>query len=608
MAAKLACVQDDETDRHCDWNSTPLPATAGEVPVASSAEDEPTEPWSSDSAPVGLLPSKDSSEQALLEWLLRHIRSDMQYAFDQQTDRVSRVLETKMGRFELAVQMHLSRQEARLHATPMESQEARLHANPMESPPAVTQCESQGTKPSRRTLQAKQSSKRIPEDRNSAAVPRDSVERCISERNSRMRRSKSGVAFRPAVEKAINGLKPDDNSETPVNFGYQIVQGKCFSLMSAFVIGLNAVYIGFQVDTNVRGQVDRARGNDFDSPDWFVPDTIFCVVFSIELVLRISFSGRHFLKGPEGRWNIFDTALVIVNIVELSLQGLLNASILRSFRMVRLVRILTVFRKVPMLRQLQTMMVAIGNTIPVLIPALSLFLYLMYMAAIVIAQGVEQLLVGKSTADRHIELLILTFGSVSAGLETCFVSILGGIDWYDLLVALRQAGLLYALVFTVYVSFVMLAAMNIVTGIFVDTARGLAEVDRDLSAELEMEREMQAVRELIYIFEETSANTDAKLELSDFKAHFENDRNRALLRSIGLDITNLKEAFHLIDRDGEGRLAITDFVEGCMRLRGTAKTVDLQSVRLSLDTALSCLEELLQLDLAPARSIEASGG
>merc|ERR1719383_1655236 len=148
--------------------------------------------------------------------------------------------------------------------------------------------------------------------------------------------------------------------------------GYRFQSMVASIIILNAVFIGITSDMAMqRATSSFANQNagthaDVQGPLWSVVcDFIFNFVFIAELVLRIVILDTRFLLGADWKWNLFDSCLVLLSIIEMMLSGIgYTTNFMRVLRVVRVTRSLRMIRLVRfthLVRKLRLMTVAIVN-------------------------------------------------------------------------------------------------------------------------------------------------------------------------------------------------------------------------------------------------------
>merc|ERR1719261_180978 len=62
------------------------------------------------------------------------------------------------------------------------------------------------------------------------------------------------------------------------------------------------------------------------------------------------------------------------------------------------------------------------------------------------------------------------FGTLPRSVYTCFKSILGGMDWENAAWALSDVGGFFVVMFIVMVTFVYLAVLNVISGLFLQTS------------------------------------------------------------------------------------------------------------------------------------------
>lgn len=161
-----------------------------------------------------------------------------------------------------------------------------------------------------------------------------------------------------------------------------------------------------------------------------------------------------------------------------------------------------------------------------------------------------------------------------------FMAITGGDDWWNLVRPLLEISEVYAVLFVLYISLMVLGVMNIITGIFVESATELSRLDRDLVTQAEQERMALYVKELRKLFMELDTNRDGTITLQEFESFAARADVQAYFSVLELDITKAAQVFRLLDLDGSHELELDEFVMGCMRLKGMAKGIDLETLML----------------------------
>merc|ERR1719329_440257 len=166
------------------------------------------------------------------------------------------------------------------------------------------------------------------------------------------------------------------------------------------------------------------------------------------------------------------------------------------------------------------------------------------------------------------------YGTLSKCILTLFMAISGGADWQDLMRPLAAVHDGYRFIFVAYIFFVVFGVLNVVTGAFVDNFSLVSQRDRDVVIEEEMRREQNYVQDMKHIFEGADKDSSGHLSLEEFETHLQDSRVNAFFNTLELDTSQARMLFILLDIDGTNEVGIDEFVTGCMRLKGDAKSID----------------------------------
>lgn len=96
---------------------------------------------------------------------------------------------------------------------------------------------------------------------------------------------------------------------------FSFVHSDWFGMVSAVTILLNSAYIGIQGNAQVQWELKKVTGQVIGEGDWFAGDPLigdlaFCIIFTVELILRVAADRNAFLFGLGMRWNLFDSFVV----------------------------------------------------------------------------------------------------------------------------------------------------------------------------------------------------------------------------------------------------------------------------------------------------------
>lgn len=399
-------------------------------------------------------------------------------------------------------------------------------------------------------------------------------------------RDRNGYAALPNVPNGSQsietpGIEPHSvNTVWPVFWGpvRTTVLSYRFDYMIAVLIILNAISIGVQTDYMARNWTD-------DTPMCYrVVNLIFCGVFTVEILLKLCVHGTNFFHSTAWRWNIFDTVVVTAQTFEeltllmadvfnphyvgraRSLMQFMFFSVIRTLRVFRLIRVMRIVSIIHLVGDLRKFVVAITDSMQSLGWTVLLLLLITYIFAVYLTQLVTDYKVRhaeKVRAEQH--LLQEFYGSLDRSMLSLYETISDGIHWHEVMDPLKDITPWLSVLFAVYISGIVFALMNVVTGIFVDSAIRAAETDkkRDL---------VDSMRSL---FEGADEDGNGTLTFEEFEGQLGNRFMQAYLQAIDLDEEEAVMLFQLLDIDESGEIEADDFVSGCIKLHGGAKAIDL---------------------------------
>merc|ERR1712232_106440 len=148
--------------------------------------------------------------------------------------------------------------------------------------------------------------------------------------------------------------------------------------------------------------------------------------------------------------------------------GLSSMRILRILRLMRIIRFVRIMRLVGELRAL---VAAIASSLKALFWTVVLVALLIYIMSVLFTQIVSDYMIDHTEVDSDQEELRRFFGSLGSAALTLFQAITGGVSWHIVTDPLgKQISTAFMAMFVCYIAFMLLALMNVVTGVFVDTA------------------------------------------------------------------------------------------------------------------------------------------
>jgi len=385
-----------------------------------------------------------------------------------------------------------------------------------------------------------------------------------------------------------------------------------FNLLSMLLNLANAVIVGIEVDSVLQHSLQKAafregRGNMPEALNlsfvnlwhWF-----FAAWLLLEVLFGVVVLQRQYIDGPDRGWNIFDLVMLVAAFSALFMSSNLSyVRLVRVFKMIRVFRIAKTFKAIAGLR---TMLISIYGSGMSLFWAAFLLVLINYIFGVFLSEeisaglshvGPRRLHVSSnldriteagaeqrrlhllSSTDRltTIQALESRYGSLGRCMATLLYSISGG-DWGALARPVADISTTSMYIYAAYVMLVVFGILNILTGTFVDTAMQASANDRDNAIEASMQARTSAVNKLKEIFEETDTDGSGKISFEEFEQSLQNSEVAHYLDSMGLDPTEARGLFQLLDVDNSKSIWIDELVSGCMKLKGQAKSVDVATL------------------------------
>jgi len=269
-------------------------------------------------------------------------------------------------------------------------------------------------------------------------------------------------------------------------------------------------------------------------------------------------------------------------------------TLMRMLRILRLVRVMRIVRLVRYMSELQALIVSVMGSLKALVSTMFMLVLIMYIVGIYFTQIAAQtradcLASMSSCTEEQIESLESFYGSVALTMYGLFQTATGGIDWGDMAEPLIvMVSPLMGGMFSLYIAFTSLAVMNIVTGIFVDSALQRSHQYSD----------MCMISQLRQLFDEIDIHHDGEISWEDLQSNLTNEKLLTLFKDIDIDPSEAEGLFGLLDRNHNGQIELEDFLSGCLRLRGNAKAFDLQLVMRELVEHRRYLQNLIDAQQA----------
>eukprot|EP00930_Biecheleria_cincta_P055191 TRINITY_DN4153_c0_g2_i1.p1 TRINITY_DN4153_c0_g2~~TRINITY_DN4153_c0_g2_i1.p1 ORF type:complete len:673 (+),score=91.94 TRINITY_DN4153_c0_g2_i1:265-2019(+) len=369
---------------------------------------------------------------------------------------------------------------------------------------------------------------------------------------------------------------------------FSVVHSTSFEMFTLVVIFASALQIGLSTDYMVSNQRIRTP------PGHRAAEIVFCVFFTLELLLRIFVHRCEFFSMWGWAWNWFDLLLVISTLAEeivlaameqraelaKDLKGLSSSFLLRTLRLLRAVRVLRVLRVALAAEDLRLLVSCLVFSLRSFFWILVLLMMMLYIIGIYLTQLVY--FFQRDTDDWND--MKEHYGSVPSSMLSLFQGLTGGLDWDTLVRPLiTHISPWLGVAFVGYTAFAILGVMNVVTGTFVQNCITRAENVKNL------QRAIQA-RKLFKFLDDDGSGV---ISFREIESHLQDHAVLDFFQRIDVEPSEAKFLFEMLDINNSGSIDFEEFMNGCIRLQGHAKALDLLQVNREMRTAFEKISSML---------------
>eukprot|EP00929_Paragymnodinium_shiwhaense_P093660 TRINITY_DN53887_c0_g1_i3.p1 TRINITY_DN53887_c0_g1~~TRINITY_DN53887_c0_g1_i3.p1 ORF type:complete len:490 (-),score=73.48 TRINITY_DN53887_c0_g1_i3:323-1792(-) len=357
-----------------------------------------------------------------------------------------------------------------------------------------------------------------------------------------------------------------------------ITEWPAFEAFFACAILVNSVAVGVEVNAVL------LEPQDGTSATFAAMNYIFSILFLLELLCRLVAHGSAFFCSSQWCWNYFDLIIVLASLVEVvsdalgantlgSGMGGRGARIIRILRVTRFIRILRVARLMRFVRALRQLILSIISTLQEVVWAFVLLLMLIYIVAITFAQVVSAKAIETGHApDGRLQAY---WGTVPKSMWALFMSISGGISWHEVVEPLQGVWPPLVLLFGLYVTFTLFAMLNVITGVFCESAMAAARADAEHVCQEHLLHKNAYLQNVKSVFDKIGQVGAEGITFHDLEEFLSDETAAGFFAALDIDISDVWTLFKLLD-DNESRIInLEEFVSGCFRLKGTARSLDI---------------------------------
>mmetsp|Transcript_48873 Transcript_48873/g.114887 ORF Transcript_48873/g.114887 Transcript_48873/m.114887 type:complete len:765 (+) Transcript_48873:16-2310(+) len=380
----------------------------------------------------------------------------------------------------------------------------------------------------------------------------------------------------------------------------RLTESPAFESVSGFLILLNCLFVAWQTQAKALDDEFRAKAGlelVVSEPfEFTVLQGIFLVCFSAELGLRFMADKWYLFNcsNPNAFWNWLDLLVVTFDLVSIFLEVWVQFSLLRVIRVIRVIRVAKMIRVMRTFQELRLLMHSIISCIRSLIWVVAVLCLMLGMFSVMFTSAVGSTLdTAVQRRDPANSVLIEHFGTLDRSTINLYMAMTGGTDWSVQYDAMRPLPGIYMALFLLYITFSIYALANVVTGIFLENARNSGKRDREHVIAEELQTKTQFLHELQRVFDEMDANDSGTISKEEFESTLQDERVQAYFNAMKLDAREVEYLFALLDFDGSGEVSYSEFVDGCWKLQGEARSLDMKILQLEIESLSKLVHHVL---------------
>jgi len=378
---------------------------------------------------------------------------------------------------------------------------------------------------------------------------------------------------------------------------WKLVHNPWFEGICVSVIVVHAAFMGFVGNYSIK--------NIHVEKEFEYIELSFLMWYFIELSLKIYVHRWNFFLGEERKWNIFDMICVIpvnqlYDAIASAGSASLSTSFLRSLRLLRLVKVLRLIRAMRFFRELRLILSMLVGSLSMLMWTLAMLVLILYIFGIIFLQALEGYLsqvkedgVDTSLDPRH-DKLLEHWGGIGKCMLTLYKSITAGHDWAEVAEPLKATGFQYYVIFLVYIIFLLLAVLNILTGMFCERAKKVVQHDSH-AAMMEAMRADDTYREDVKrLFAQLDSDGNGGVTWDEFHQELKKPQVQAYFESLDIDVRHAERLFKALAGADDSRLSAEDFLQGCLKIHGDVRRQDMLALMKHVHTYIMQMQCFMQ--------------
>ena len=394
-------------------------------------------------------------------------------------------------------------------------------------------------------------------------------------------------------------LNPDtmsDNSandaQTPSDRWKMWLQSTAFEVIIAATLCLNVMWMAVElqiygsmvghalgivanplVQENHRASVDKV---------FMLGDILFTSFFALEVGLRIYVFRLDFWKV----WsNYIDAAVSVASAVQVALFYMetlpVNLALLRLLRIGKLARPIRMITMSSVMASLQLLIKCVAGSVNMLFWSMCLLFFLQCVAGMIVSTICRDYIASPAHSPELRQEVFLYFGTFSRTMLTMFEVLFA--NWGPpCRVLVEDVSEWFSVFFLLYRCVFCFSILNVVNAVFVQQTLKTANSDEEIAFK-QKERELAIYgRRVKTLFQTVDESGDGSISYDEFSKLVQSPKLKFWMSQLELEYHDLLSLFEFLD-NGDGKITLTEFIEGAQRLKGNVKALDIWRIETKLE-------------------------
>jgi len=370
-------------------------------------------------------------------------------------------------------------------------------------------------------------------------------------------------------------------------------------------------------------ETDHKPDDDEFYIGWFLIDSLFNLVFLIEMLIRMFVERGQWIFVP---WNVFDAALVLIGIIDVwilpatgSGASIRFLTLVRLFKLLRLGRVLRLLRLMRNTKELILLISGIAGAMKAMIWGVILLGIMIFISALLVTRlvgkrccfgdeaftgGMFHVPDGLEGDDRAAYLEESAgrlqeyedyWGTMPRSMFTLFQFTaefqpdMVRMTWYD-----GVEGYFFTFFLIGYALLSNIVVLNIIASIIVEVIMSISASDREEEKAHEKEEMMKDINEKVDgLFNSLDIDENKSLNVEELM-NKKSDNVQKVFKSAGLAPSEATQLFQILDKDKTGSVSPAEFREGLIRLKQPSDPKDILRIEYNLGAVETKVDSFIE--------------